>query len=667
MKWYSKSFRRHLLDMHIADWNPEFLSQFDVETYIANLKTAQISTAMVYLQSHIGLCYFPSKIAPMHKAMIGREHTMRTLINRCREEGIHTIAYYSLVFNTWAEQKYPEWGMLNEEGISPLKLGSRYGHCCPNNMEYREFTKEQIHEMLNYCNPDGVFFDMPFWPTPCTCKQCRTRFEKEEGMPFPKNPNDPRLLAARRRWMSEFTAFTTAEVKKLRPEMVIEYNCAFAALSEDDPCISEEVCRSGDYAGGDLYNTFRTQAFACKLYEALTLNPPFEFMFGRCMPSLAAHTITKSKDRLMLSAMLTVAHNGACFVIDAIDPVGTMDARVYEQIGEIFNEVKKYEPSMNGPLRKEALIYLDQGFKGFPQGRPYTHYSGAIGAYETLSRAHICAGIGCKLNLTALAQAKALIVSLPQELDSTVRKQMIEYVANGGTLYFSGAFEKELLKELLGATYVKNTPDEYNYIAPTTLGADILPEYNAKYPFPIPDYLPIVEGVPSEYVVATITEPYQPKEAGQFASIHSNPPGTPTEYPGLVVRPYGKGTVIWCAGPIESMNTEAYRSLMLRLLENALPAAELSLETTAPKRVELVVTDSDDQKYTRISAVTLNEEDEAETIPPFKVALRADRAVESVVLLPEGSKVNYLVKDGRVRFETRPLFIHDRYEIRWAD
>ena len=30
--WYENSFKRNLVDMHIADWNPVFMSRFDPET-----------------------------------------------------------------------------------------------------------------------------------------------------------------------------------------------------------------------------------------------------------------------------------------------------------------------------------------------------------------------------------------------------------------------------------------------------------------------------------------------------------------------------------------------------------------------------------------------------------------------------------------------------------
>ena len=65
-KWYSKAYRRHLCDMHIDDWNAEFLSKFDPKTYVENLKLAKIKSAMIYLQSHVGLCYWPTASGKMH-------------------------------------------------------------------------------------------------------------------------------------------------------------------------------------------------------------------------------------------------------------------------------------------------------------------------------------------------------------------------------------------------------------------------------------------------------------------------------------------------------------------------------------------------------------------------------------------------------------------------
>ena len=40
--WYTKSYRRHLCDMHIDDWDETFLSEFSPEEYY---KKEKVKTA----------------------------------------------------------------------------------------------------------------------------------------------------------------------------------------------------------------------------------------------------------------------------------------------------------------------------------------------------------------------------------------------------------------------------------------------------------------------------------------------------------------------------------------------------------------------------------------------------------------------------------------------
>lgn len=59
--------------MHIDDWHDGFLSEFSPEVYVENLKTAHVTNAMIYLQSHAGLCYYSTKVGVMHRAYRGKE------------------------------------------------------------------------------------------------------------------------------------------------------------------------------------------------------------------------------------------------------------------------------------------------------------------------------------------------------------------------------------------------------------------------------------------------------------------------------------------------------------------------------------------------------------------------------------------------------------------
>ena len=152
--WYENLYRRHLLDMHMEDWHPDFLSRFSPETYVENLKRARINYAMIYFQSYVGLCYYPSDTGTLHRAFVKQPDQMRRLVDLAHAADILVCSYYSLIHNTREHDGHPEWRMLEAGGQSRrdrlLALGkerteeqgrrSRYGFCCPTHPKYHAFV-----------------------------------------------------------------------------------------------------------------------------------------------------------------------------------------------------------------------------------------------------------------------------------------------------------------------------------------------------------------------------------------------------------------------------------------------------------------------------------------------------------------------------------------------
>ena len=374
--WYDKAFRRHLCDMHIDDWDKRFLAEFSPEEYVENLKTANVQNAMIYLQSHVGLCYYPTQVGVMHKSFVGREDMIKKVVDLCHENNISVTGYYSLNFNNVEHDRHTNWRMINSEGISMREGGKtedqqlpfasirmgRYGLCCPNNKEYREFVYRQIDEMTDYFDCDGYFFDMPFWRHTCYCESCRERWKKEVGGEIPIEPTPGTdaylaLLAKKHEWMGEWIQSVTDYVKSRNKKLSVSHNFANGIASCADTGCGGEVNDACDYVGGDLYGGNINHSFACKFYKNITKNMPFEYMFSRCKPALTAHTLTKTFDEMKTEVMITAAHHGATLVIDAIDPVGTMDKRVYERIGSVFDFEKNYEKYFHGVMCEEVGLY----------------------------------------------------------------------------------------------------------------------------------------------------------------------------------------------------------------------------------------------------------------------------------------------------------------------
>lgn len=123
------------MDMHIADWNDEFLSKFSPETYFDMLKKANVQVAMIYLQSHLGYCNWQSKTGKTHKHFEEHPVDIKCLIDMCRADGISVVGYYSLNYNQWAHDTHSEWRMLEKNGKSCREnnKNNRSGLCCLNN------------------------------------------------------------------------------------------------------------------------------------------------------------------------------------------------------------------------------------------------------------------------------------------------------------------------------------------------------------------------------------------------------------------------------------------------------------------------------------------------------------------------------------------------------
>ena len=57
--------------MHITDDDEWFLSEMDPDAYVDSLVRSRSQSAVAYAHSHVGLCYFPTKVGRMHRGLRG--------------------------------------------------------------------------------------------------------------------------------------------------------------------------------------------------------------------------------------------------------------------------------------------------------------------------------------------------------------------------------------------------------------------------------------------------------------------------------------------------------------------------------------------------------------------------------------------------------------------
>jgi len=680
MAWYTKSFRRNLVDMHIDDWDETFLRDFDPQQYVDCLKTARIQSPMIYLQSHVGLCNWDTASGRTHRAFAGNRKLHR-LLDLCHEAGMDVVAYYSLIYNNWAYDAHPDWRMLHRDG-SPSRSdpahgfmsGGRYGLVCPNQPGYRAFLQEQFAEFCHEFTFEGLFLDMTFWPMVCTCDACQDRYRSETGCEIPDTVDWQseawlRFQAVRQAWIGEFASWCTAKIKAIRPEVSIEHQ--FSTVCHDWRFgVDEKVNLANDYAGGDLYGGHLQQSYICKIYREATRHQPFEYMTSRCDPALRVHTTTKTLEDLMLHNFLALAHHGAFLVIDAIDPAGTINPMVYERIGQVFSASIPYEPFLTGSLVSEAALVMSYDSKFNAAAEPsdpdtaersQPQLKAQLGMASLLNEMRLTYTVLPCNRLDRLAGKKLALLTDAPRLRPEQIDQLERFVADGGSLYLSGTTDERLVERLLGLRRVGLSRETSTYIAPTEDGqAFFAPEYSTRYPLSFEGRQVLVENPRQHQVLATVTLPYtDPADQTTFASIHSNPPGCATEHPAIVLGRYGQGRVLWLACPLETQIQQPIRTVLRQLLEQL--ARPEVLASDAPSCVEMTLFADDRQHILHL--VNVQESRPIWPVAPFAVRLKLDSSPHRVRRAPDLTDIPFTVEDHSVCFKTAELRLFDTYVI----
>ncbi len=658
MKWLKKEYRRCLVDMHIEDWDEEFMSRFEPSEYIDAMEKAGVKGVMIYAQSHVGLCYWPTRAGQMHRNLKNRDIVDETF-RLAHAKDMDVILYYSLIYDNWAYETYPEWRIRDING-KPSREGNwhgkRYGWCCPNSQGYRDYTCKQIEDFCGRYDFESVFFDMLFWPEVCYCDSCKERYFKEFGceMPVVIDWNDPEwneFQHARERWLAEFGKMATNCVKKYKPDATATHNWA-SMFNFWRFGVGTITAGASDYASGDFYRGSEGSSFICK-YMYNTADD-FEFLTSRCT-GLDDHTTNKPIEELEERAYVALANKGAFMFIDAIDPVGTLNPTVYENLRRICANIEKYEPYIGGEMRQDVAIYyslsskMDLSDNGKNVGDDISgeapHLETAVNASAILKERHIPYGVISKKNIGRLDAYRMIILPNVIMLDEEEVNAFKKYVSCGGKLYASGGRAVKYLGDMLGLEYIGDTGEKATYAAPCNKGNEILYMFTKEHPMALRGSQAIVKAAGEVEVLATVTLPYtDPDDGKKFVSIHSNPPGIQTGYPALTCKDYGKGKAVWAAGCIEgiktSMHMDAAESIF-RFLE----PGQFSFSAHAHSALEITVFDQEDMNRIIINAVNTMELYPQVPIDDIRIKVNTyGRKPTGAVLLPGGQELEMAVE-----------------------
>ncbi len=701
-RWPDETYRRGLIDMHVPDWDPILLSKFDPVDIMKAIAGAGFQSMTAYANSHVGLCYWQTKIGQVHRNMKDRDF-FGEMVEERKKYGLHAVAYYSLIFDNWAYEYHPEWRMVPDDDSIPTHP-QRYGFACPNS-PYRDHALACLRELTGNYDFDGIFLDMVFWPDVCYCAHCTERFRKEEGAEPPRSidwddPTWRKFQAARQRWMLDFAEAVTRAIKETKPVTVVDnYAPAFHDWRAGMPL---EARVAMDYASGDFYGGAAQHSLVCKTYLGLTKNRPIEFATSRTR-DLRDHATTKPFEEVAKESGIAPLHSAAFLMIDAINVDGTINHSQYEFLAKLNAERAPYEPYYGGDLMADVAIYYDKESVYNPNEQKKRvgllrdiencpHLFAVVGWTRVLREAHIPFSVVTNANLDQLKNYRAVILPNVLEMTAEQADQFRKFVEGGGALYASGPssldrFDKNgprfLLEDVLGVRYMgtvgaplpegagggggsfsgEATPDAWRYswtfLSPKddAVAKAIWPQKEFSYPGPMLKGMTL----PGAEVLATVTLPFAPPAQGRpigsrFGAIHSNPPAvTPGTDPGIVANSYGKGKAVWVAAPIEISSEAVNARLVALLLKRILPGPNQFEVDTHPS-VEMTLFHQAEKK--RLVATLLTMQLQLPALPvnaTVRVQPPAGKKITSVMHVPDRKPIKFKTVGEFAQFDLEPF------------
>lgn len=613
MSRYQDGLRRTLLDMHIGDWDPAFLSKYEPEHLAELYRRAGVTSAMLYCKSHLGLCYWPTSTGKVH-ANVGDRDLVGELVTALRARDIGPCAYHSIVFDNWAVGEHLEWRQVNIEGHD-FHGFLKYAVCCQSNPHYRAYEEAQLTELVGRYDFDALFLDMIFWPQICACDCCRDRYRTETGAEIPEtvdwtSPDWVRFQTAREAWASEFAGWLVGVVHQVRPDLPVTHNLS-PALS--NWVFGQNVLASEHdaFVAGDLYGDQVEQLVVAKLVQHLGQSQPAEFMTSRCV-GLQDHEQLKSIETMTAQALAATANGSAFLFIDAVDPVGTVNEGVYERVGKVFERTSPYEPHIGGhPVEDVAVYYSVDSQMSFSEngmrvadvpgpGKKWPHQDAVRGAARCLQRAHIPFGVITRRELSRISDYRVVVLPNVSRMSPSEVEAFRGYVDAGGALYASrytslvdteGTRHHDFqLGDVLGIRYVEEEPGDTVYLKPSSSVVAQVVSPQSYLSCPIADRrplcaLPRIAALPGAQALATLSLPYGYPQHGaavnrNWSSIHSSPPWEDTESPTLVESTFGRGRTIYAVEDVERTSAEANEALFVALVRRLLGgAARMEVDT----------------------------------------------------------------------------------------
>jgi hypothetical protein len=579
-----RPWRKIHLDFHNSQHIPRIGWAFDANEFGDRLLEGHVDAVVVFAKDMHGYFYYPSAYGPIHPALTF--DLLGPQVEACRERGIKVYAYYCVTWDNYLAERRPEWLVWKRDRSTYLpKFDQAPGWTalCLSNADFVQLVLEHSREFLQRYELDGIWYDMPL-PIggECFCRNCMAALH-EAGQ-------DPFDTGAQRRHkqglLVDFMRRAYEQAHAIRPGCQVDQNNQTRlGLAERAPYMDNIDIEALPTAfWGYMY-------YPTTVRYARTFGTSVCGMSGRFHRSWADFGGLKHPTQLRCELAGIIAQGAQCDLGDQLPPSGRLDPAVYQVIGQVYAEIERLEPFLNGaaPVTEAAILVAGNPLDDIntaQQGESSTLGSGVYGLAKLLMELHVQFDI---VETDAEWQRyRLLVLSDDLPVEQALAQRLNAYVRDGGAIIASHASLRlngsdTIWAEELGLEYRGESPFTPAYLCPEPALGSGIPAYEYALYDGAAQWLP----ADASLALALLGEPLFQRGPQHYTSHAQTPFDHATPYAAIVLR----GRLAACAFPLGASYYRhgywVYRAIFQRLLHAVLP--EPLVATNAPLSAEVTL------------------------------------------------------------------------------
>ncbi|QNK58949.1 beta-galactosidase trimerization domain-containing protein [Paenibacillus sp. PAMC21692] len=614
------------IDFHTMPDIPDFGTNFDAKAFARTLKDARVEYVNVFAKCNIGFAYYPTEIGVMHPYL--NFDMFGQIVEECRKVGIGVTAYFNAGLDHEMARKHREWTVVNKEGqvIYGDRTENFFRNMCFNS-GYREHLLAMVREVAQRYPVEGFFFDC-MAVTPCYGNECLEGIREKGG--DPQNDEDVR-------------AFTK--------ESLISFSRAVKEIIGDDKFLYLNGLSPADTEGLRTHNEIEClpsgwsyDFFPAQVAYARNLGQQTFYMTGRFNVNWGDFGGLKSKASLLNDCWDALMNGVPTSIGDHMHPRDGLDPAVYKVIGEIYEELERYEPWTD-----HVRVVADIGILTFAGGELADCHNGAVRmlgelkmTYDIINENH------------DLSAYKIIILPDDVRITSEFGQKLQSFIAMGGGIISSGhsGLNPEGTAFALGEwnmSYEGEDPWNSSYFR---MLEDTLGE--------MPDMLC---GIYSQGILLQakegaqeIAEYWQPYFNREWDGFHGSFYTPPDRYAGWQAVARSNNIIQFCFpvfGTYMEYAANAHKAMVAYSLRQLLPKPLLKCEGI-PTTARVTVTEKEHKRIIHVKLThpeprgKYNVIEDLQTLNGAVVYLKGDNA-SSVYLAPGQEPLNHQFIDGYIR------------------